>query len=47
VAGVDNYTLDASGNIDYEAGTISLSGSVVGASQVKITLTGKKIADAV
>lgn len=47
VAGLDNYILDATGNINYEAGTIALEGSVVGAPQVKITLTGRRIKDAV
>jgi hypothetical protein len=47
VAGIDNYTLDATGNIDYEAGTIKLEGYVVGANSVKITLLGRRIANAV
>ena len=42
-AGVDQYTLDLSGNID--GPTITLSGFMVEHPNMKIELTGKKIAD--
>jgi len=47
VTGLDNYTLNAAGNIDYENGKISLSGTVEGAPHIEITLQGSKIAPAV
>lgn len=47
VAGLDNYDLDATGEIDYEQGSISLTGTVVGAPDVRITLNGSKIVAAV
>lgn len=47
VTGLDNYVLEATGNINYEAGSIELEGSVVGAPQIKISLSGRKIKDAV
>lgn len=47
VAGIDNYALDATGEINYEQGTVSLTGTVVGAPQVRISLQGRKIAPAV
>ena len=47
VAGLDNYVLDATGEINYEQGSISLTGSVVGSPQILITLSGRKIAPAV
>ncbi|MFJ7106761.1 GrlR family regulatory protein [Pseudomonas sp. NPDC098740] len=47
VAGIDNYVLDATGEINYESGSISLTGSVVNTPSVRITLTGRKIAPAV
>jgi hypothetical protein len=47
VVGLDNYTLDASGNVDYDGGSFNVQGAVVGHPQLTITITGKKIADAV
>ncbi len=47
VTGLDNFVMDATGTIDYEAGTVALEGSVVGAPQIKIRLSGRKIKDAV
>ncbi|CAI8726459.1 GrlR family regulatory protein [Pseudomonas chlororaphis] len=47
VAGLDNYALDATGEINYEGGTLSLSGTVVGAPNVRINLTGRRVAAAV
>jgi len=47
VAGLDNYVLDAIGEINYEQGSVSLNGSVVGAPNIRITLSGRKIAPAV
>ncbi|AYG10755.1 hypothetical protein D7M10_07335 [Pseudomonas fluorescens] len=47
VAGIDNYILNATGNIDYEGGSISLSGTVEGAPEIKITLQGRRVAPAV
>ncbi|MFI8431010.1 GrlR family regulatory protein [Pseudomonas sp. NPDC078863] len=47
VAGIDNYILNAKGNIDYEDGTVSLSGTVEGAPNIQITLQGKRVAPAV
>lgn len=47
VVGIDNYTLLATGRINYEAGTLELKGSVIGAPQLTIQLKGKKILDAV
>lgn len=46
VVGVDNYTLLAKGNVNYEAGTIELQGAVAGAPQLTIRLKGTKIRDA-
>lgn len=47
VTGHDNFTLDATGEINYEKGTISLTGSVVGDSRVRVELAGNKVAPAV
>ncbi|MEI7052136.1 GrlR family regulatory protein [Pseudomonas koreensis] len=47
VVGVDNYTLDAKGHVDYENGILELQGSVVGAPHLTIQLKGRKIQDAV
>jgi hypothetical protein len=47
VTGIDNYTLDAAGEIDYEKGTISLTGTVVGHSSIRLELTGRKLIPAV
>ncbi|MEA1031023.1 GrlR family regulatory protein [Pseudomonas sp. N-137] len=47
VSGLDNYDLDATGEINYERGSISLTGSVVGAPHIQITLSGRKITPAV
>lgn len=47
VVGIDNYTLNAKGFVDYEKGTIALKGAVVGAEHLTITLDGKKVANAV
>ncbi|MHB2242490.1 GrlR family regulatory protein [Pseudomonas monsensis] len=47
VVGVDNYTLDAKGHVDYEKGTLELQGSVVGAAHLTVQLKGKKIRDTV
>lgn len=47
VVGVDNYTLQAKGQVNYEAGTIELQGAVIGAPQLTIHLQGKKIHDAI
>lgn len=47
VTGIDNYTLEATGEIDYEKGTISLTGTVAGNSSVRLDLTGKKLLPAV
>ncbi|MGA9701150.1 GrlR family regulatory protein [Pseudomonas sp.] len=47
ITGLDNYTLNASGEINYERGTISLSGTVEGATHIVVTLEGNKIAPAV
>lgn len=47
VVGIDNYTLNASGTVNYEAGTLKLKGSVAGAPQLTMEIIGKKIADAV
>lgn len=46
ITGIDNYTLLARGNIDYEAGTVELNGSVAGAEQIKVSLRGKKLVNA-
>lgn len=46
VVGIDNYTLNAKGQVDYEGGTLELSGSVKGAPQLSIKISGKKISDA-
>ncbi|WP_095093985.1 GrlR family regulatory protein [Pseudomonas sp. Irchel 3A5] len=47
VVGLDDYTLLAKGQVNYEAGTIELEGAVVGAPQLTIQLKGRKIQDAV
>lgn len=47
VTGLDNYELDATGEIDYEKGSISLTGSVVGAPSIQIKLSGRKITSTV
>lgn len=47
VVGVDNYSLDAKGKINYEAGVLELEGAVSGAPHLTITLSGKKIRDVV
>lgn len=47
VTGHDNYTLDATGEINYESGTISLTGTVAGDPRVRVELAGKKIVPAV
>lgn len=47
VVGIDNYTLNARGRVDYEAGTIEMEGKVAEAPTLSIKLTGKKIAAAV
>jgi hypothetical protein len=47
VVGIDNYTLDATGKVDYEKGTIELAGTVVGAPHLSVKLIGKKIRDVV
>ncbi|MBY8959155.1 hypothetical protein J1G18_17850 [Pseudomonas sp. MIS38] len=47
VTGIDNYTLDASGEINYETGTLSLSGTVAGNSSIRLALTGRKLLPAV
>lgn len=46
VVGIDNYTLDASGSVDYEGGSFNVKGAVAGHPQLTITITGRKIADA-
>ncbi|MFJ4608310.1 GrlR family regulatory protein [Pseudomonas atacamensis] len=47
VTGHDNYTLDATGEINYESGTISLTGTVVGDSRMRVELAGNRIISAV
>ena len=47
VVGIDNYTLNAAGMVNYEAGTIELKGSVVGAPHLSMEIVGNKISDAV
>jgi len=47
VTGLDNYELNTNGEINYERGSISLIGSVVGAPHIQIKLTGRKITPAV
>lgn len=47
VTGIDNYTLETTGEIDYEKGTISLTGTVVGHSNIRLDLTGRKLLAAV
>jgi hypothetical protein len=42
VVGVDDYTLHAKGQVNYEVGTIELQGEVVGAPHLTIQLKGKK-----
>ncbi|PYC17859.1 hypothetical protein DMX02_19165 [Pseudomonas jessenii] len=46
VTGHPNYILDATGEMDYEKGTVSLTGTVVGDSRMQVQLQGNKIADA-
>ncbi|MGA5585617.1 GrlR family regulatory protein [Pseudomonas siliginis] len=46
VTGFDNYTLEATGEINYESGEVSLNGSVAGHPGSRLELTGRKIADA-
>ena len=45
ITGIDNYTLNAKGRVDYEAGIVELRGAVVGAPQLTIELKGRKIKD--
>lgn len=47
VVGIDNYTLEAKGEIDYEAGTLELQGAVAGKPQLTIRIKGKRIHDTV
>jgi hypothetical protein len=47
ITGLDNYILDATGEINYEKGSISLTGTVVGDASIRVDLTGRKIAPAV
>lgn len=47
VVGIDNYTLLATGHVDYEAGTLELQGAVVGSPALTIRLRGSKLQDAV
>lgn len=46
VVGVDNYTLNAKGHVDYEKGFLELQGSVDGAPHLTIEIKGSRIRDA-
>ena len=47
VVRIDNYTLNAAGTVNYEAGTIELKGSVVSAPHLTMEIMGIKISDTV
>lgn len=46
VVGIDNYTLNAKGKIDYEGGSLELAGAVDGHPQLTIQISGRKITGA-
>ena len=47
VVNIDNFTLDVQGNVNYENGTLQLDGHVVGAPDRTISISGRKVADAI